>query len=326
VLNDGTLEHLFAALPPQCIVLLEDIDAVGLKRHARKAEDDSDDSDSDSRPRGVIRGSCTLSGLLNVLDGVTSQEGRIVLMTSNVAEDLDEALTRPGRIDKTVFMGDIGQEASREMFLRMYRPDPNEHSESLIWLVEDDKSDLTELATTFADKIPESTFSPAQLQGYLISHRNQPAQAVAECSAWVEGEKARMKELKAREAEQARKRASRRRERKARMQRRLYPKAPAPYITGSDSDVSTNRSFEPHMARPSGGSASAKFRRPKRNKTDPELPSATSSADHQTADTSIIRNGVDAEDEKSINGDEKRINGDKKHTNGDEGTQARSTT
>ena len=41
----------------------------------------------------------SLSGLLNALDGVASQEGRILIMTTNHIEKLDSALIRPGRID-----------------------------------------------------------------------------------------------------------------------------------------------------------------------------------------------------------------------------------
>lgn len=41
----------------------------------------------------------TLSILLNLLDGIMEDEGRIIIMTSNHPEKLDPALTRPGRID-----------------------------------------------------------------------------------------------------------------------------------------------------------------------------------------------------------------------------------
>lgn len=41
----------------------------------------------------------TFSGLLNALDGVRSQEGRILIMTTNHREKLDPALLRPGRAD-----------------------------------------------------------------------------------------------------------------------------------------------------------------------------------------------------------------------------------
>src|SRR5581483_10706952 len=118
-------------LPPRCLVLLEDIDAVGIKRRTRKrddsdSDDDSDDgSDKDDNEDDYARGhsDCTLSGLLNVLDGVASQEGRIVLMTSNFAEKLDKALVRPGRVDRMIYLGHISPRSSELMFLRMYGPD-----------------------------------------------------------------------------------------------------------------------------------------------------------------------------------------------------------
>jgi SpoVK/Ycf46/Vps4 family AAA+-type ATPase len=43
-----------------------------------------------------------LSVLLNILDGVLEQPGRILIMTSNHPEKLDKALLRPGRIDVLV--------------------------------------------------------------------------------------------------------------------------------------------------------------------------------------------------------------------------------
>lgn len=44
----------------------------------------------------------TLSTMLNILDGVLEQPGRILIMTSNHPDKLDRALLRPGRIDVTV--------------------------------------------------------------------------------------------------------------------------------------------------------------------------------------------------------------------------------
>ena len=64
------------------IILLEDIDALFVQR--------------ESVGRG---GGVTFSGLLNALDGVRSQEGRILFMTTNHKEKLDPALLRPGRAD-----------------------------------------------------------------------------------------------------------------------------------------------------------------------------------------------------------------------------------
>ena len=41
----------------------------------------------------------SFSGLLNALDGVGAQEGRIIVLTTNHRAKLDAALIRPGRID-----------------------------------------------------------------------------------------------------------------------------------------------------------------------------------------------------------------------------------
>ncbi|KAL3941708.1 MAG: hypothetical protein SGBAC_003988 [Bacillariaceae sp.] len=50
----------------------------------------------------------SLSGLLNVLDGVVDTPGRIVIMTTNHPEVLDPALIRPGRVDKRLLLGHMG--------------------------------------------------------------------------------------------------------------------------------------------------------------------------------------------------------------------------
>jgi chaperone BCS1 len=42
---------------------------------------------------------------LNVIDGVGSQEGRVLIMTTNYIAQLDEALIRLGRVDKKVELG-----------------------------------------------------------------------------------------------------------------------------------------------------------------------------------------------------------------------------
>ncbi|KAK0703077.1 hypothetical protein B0T26DRAFT_598248, partial [Lasiosphaeria miniovina] len=43
-----------------------------------------------------------LSDLLNALDGVASQEGRVLMMTTNYIEHLDPALIRAGRADQKI--------------------------------------------------------------------------------------------------------------------------------------------------------------------------------------------------------------------------------
>jgi hypothetical protein len=93
-ISDSMLMKLSAELPPHCIVFLEDVDAARVGR--RDNADAEQESNSGSR--------VTLFGLLYVLDGVSSQEGRVLIMTTNHIEQLDEALIRPGRTDKMVHL------------------------------------------------------------------------------------------------------------------------------------------------------------------------------------------------------------------------------
>jgi DNA replication protein DnaC len=71
------------------IIVLEDIDCLSSVVLDR-TDSDLMESTSDT---------LNLSTLLNILDGILEQPGRILIMTSNYPEKLDKALIRPGRID-----------------------------------------------------------------------------------------------------------------------------------------------------------------------------------------------------------------------------------
>jgi SpoVK/Ycf46/Vps4 family AAA+-type ATPase len=47
----------------------------------------------------------TLSSVLNIMDGINNQPGRIIIFTTNHPETLDEAFLRPGRIDLRIKFG-----------------------------------------------------------------------------------------------------------------------------------------------------------------------------------------------------------------------------
>ncbi|KAK3944368.1 putative mitochondrial chaperone BCS1-B [Diplogelasinospora grovesii] len=223
VREDDHLERLFTSLPPRCIVLLEDIDAVGIKRQSppritddsdddkKNGSDDDDDDDTNDRP---TRTQCTLSGLLNVLDGVASQEGRIVLMTSNFAEKLDKALVRPGRIDRVIYLGNISKRSAELMFLRMYVRDASDAAPPLDPGQQLSESELQRLAWEFSSHMLDVVFTPAQLQGYLLNYRDSPEQAVANIEAWVRDEKASMDAAKAKAKRASELKKKRRRDKK----------------------------------------------------------------------------------------------------------------
>ncbi|KAE9280948.1 hypothetical protein PF008_g28017 [Phytophthora fragariae] len=66
------------------------------------------------KPKGA-EDKLSLSGLLNVLDGVIDCPGRIVIMTTNHPEKLDPALVRPGRVNKKLFLGHMGPKQVQQM-------------------------------------------------------------------------------------------------------------------------------------------------------------------------------------------------------------------
>jgi chaperone BCS1 len=85
-LNDDGLNRLLNSTPARSIILLEDIDGIFRERDAVGGQEHH-------------RQAVSFSGLLNALDGVRSQEGRILFMTTNHRDRLDPALMRPGRAD-----------------------------------------------------------------------------------------------------------------------------------------------------------------------------------------------------------------------------------
>lgn len=186
VASDADLEQMFQEIPPQCIVLLEDIDAVWT---AEREYPDREDRTAGSGSRSPSS-NCTLSGLLNVLDGVGSQEGRIVIMTTNKPERLDSALVRPGRVDMKVHLGTISRKSAEDMFMRMFACDLKRTALTLGETRHATETGpsleaLQMMASEFSSHIPEQTFTPSQLQGFFQLHLDSAAEATNHISAWV---------------------------------------------------------------------------------------------------------------------------------------------
>ena len=98
-------------------------------------------------------------------------------MTSNHVEHLDPALIRPGRIDYRLKLDLATKEQARTIFLRLQAADYD---------VPEKQVDLLELARSFADKVPDKLVSPADLQDFLLRHRDEPEKAVGEVDAWIQ--------------------------------------------------------------------------------------------------------------------------------------------
>jgi chaperone BCS1 len=240
ITEDG-LSSLFRNLPARCIVLLEDIDAAGLTASRNdepvpetKAEETAGDktgpsgapkpANVDTSPKGI-----TLSGFLNIIDGVASSEGRILVMTTNHIEKLDAALLRPGRVDLTVHFGRASIAVLKGMFMAIYstveadlvhgsntktdavveelseKPTNEEAKEpsnghaknpsngaaklpvsSFLQHHGKTDSEIRVMADEFARLVPADLFTPAEIQGYLLTHKRDPQRALDGVQEFVE--------------------------------------------------------------------------------------------------------------------------------------------
>lgn len=118
VLNIGSIKDdngLFSAIadaPVNAMILIEDIDCA----QPAKTRSDASHPDGPSEEGSGV----TKAGLLNALDGVTTPDGRIVVMTTNYHDRLDEALIRPGRADVHEHFECLDAEAQIRMARRFY--------------------------------------------------------------------------------------------------------------------------------------------------------------------------------------------------------------
>jgi mitochondrial chaperone BCS1 len=141
-MSDTMLATGLTRAPEDAIVCLEDIDAAFATREA-----------------GAAAGALTFSGLLNAIDGLASQEGHILIMTTNHQERLDPALIRPGRVDRHLHLGLADGDMTLRLFERFYGA------------LEAD------LVATILACSPKMALSPATIQGAMLLHRDCPVAA-----------------------------------------------------------------------------------------------------------------------------------------------------
>jgi len=162
------------------IILFEDIDCIGdivLERKKDKGKKDQGERDKgkndnveDSKFENVLQKLAgyndtikpcikssndepiTLDDILNLFDGIRETPGRIMIVTSNHYDKLDDALTRPGRIDITHELKNASHQTISEIYFHLFN----------------NKIDERKLK-----KVKEYLYSPAELINIYISHKNK---------------------------------------------------------------------------------------------------------------------------------------------------------
>ncbi|KAJ7702811.1 P-loop containing nucleoside triphosphate hydrolase protein [Mycena rosella] len=129
--DDAFLQRAASSIPKHALFLIEDIDCAFA---SREEEDDAQQPvayrSQSGRPVGMSAGGpdaqrgprslVSLSGLLNVIDGVGSEEGKLFFATTNYIDRLDPALLRPGRIDRKVAYELATASQAHALFLRFF--------------------------------------------------------------------------------------------------------------------------------------------------------------------------------------------------------------
>jgi chaperone BCS1 len=165
-MTDDRLNYLLTILPRRTFVLLEDADAAFNRRRVQTEAD------------GYRGASVTFSGLLNALDGVASAEERVLFLTTNHAERLDEALVRPGRVDMTVRLGEATRWQVEHLWDRFYGDLDLDGAYKSQFLSRLEKLGIVE-SQDGAAVAPLRPTSTAALQGLFLYNKGNMESAIA---------------------------------------------------------------------------------------------------------------------------------------------------
>jgi chaperone BCS1 len=162
------------------IIVIEDIDCAGdivLKRfhkrgdskkvdkHTKRRKNDEDDpydnTNSNNTKKKTVNGELVivnpidqedpihLDDILNVIDGIRETPGRILVMTSNHYDKLDDALVRPGRIDLTISLSKVSKKVVSEMY-EHYKKSP--------------------IPKSMLSKIKDKKYTPAEVMREIVNN------------------------------------------------------------------------------------------------------------------------------------------------------------
>lgn len=172
--DDATRECVRLRVPiDRRIYVLEEIDALGKTVGDRRTRASPADASlpsvhsMHSTPPSLlapaaappVHDEITLGTLLQVMDGNMEVPGRIIVITSNQPELLDEALIRPGRIDVNVRFGMASRDTVAEMLAKMH--------------------DGLQLDPEQLARVPDGLLSPAEVMEVMFRCFGEPPEHMA---------------------------------------------------------------------------------------------------------------------------------------------------
>jgi len=126
------------------------------------------------------RNMVSFSGILNGMDGITTSEHQILIMTTNHIEHLDPALIRPGRVDHIMRFDYAVKEQIVEMF-NVYTG-AKEQKEEETKEQKEKKEEKKETGEEFYSKVKNLNIklTTSLLQQYLLKYMNADVEAILE--------------------------------------------------------------------------------------------------------------------------------------------------
>lgn len=158
-MDDTSLNTLINSIPSRAMILMEDIDAAftrSVTRELPPASSTGMGMGMNPTPEQMAPSSVTLSGLLNAIDGVQAQQGRLLFATTNKYDALDPALVRPGRLDLHVEFTLASKWQASELFKRFYPVDRKDTERSTTGLIPTNHSESSEKSAAVTEKDTET--------------------------------------------------------------------------------------------------------------------------------------------------------------------------
>jgi chaperone BCS1 len=142
--SDSKYLYLMSCVGKTDILVIEDVDRTTFSSSGR----DQDDGSKSSKETAV-----SFSTILNSLDGLLSEDGRITIFTANHPDMLDRALLRPGRVDHMYHLEKCDQRQIAQLYKMVF---DKECSENLL------------------ARIPNDKYTPAEIITHLTRHMLSP--------------------------------------------------------------------------------------------------------------------------------------------------------